>query len=764
MARGISDDNSGLLWVEEGEAREGMVADVAPLIPVHRSFSFAVPEAMENELEVGRRVVVPIGRAGRSVQGFVLGVDRRVWDSTLRPIESVVDQASYLTEDLVELGRRIAKHYACPLGRTLKAITPEAVRRASGLKTVRYAEPATSLDEILASDRRLSPKRRRILEVLDESGGPSPVEELLERAGASSAVLREMAKLGWVRITKRKELIGAVEEDQPVVNPDFELNEEQRSALDQINEIVDAERFRATLLFGVSGSGKTEVYIRAMQRVIAMGKQAILLVPEIVLTTQLVQRLIPRFPNVAVNHSGLSDSQRSIIWRRTASGEKQVVIGTRSAVFAPCPNLGLICVDEEQETSYKNLQAPRFHVRDVAIMRAQQLGIPVVLGSATPSVETWYNSEHRPHYQRVYLRRRVKDLPMPKVRVVDMRDEWRERKTRVVLSSAMERLLSETLRRKEQGVILINRRGFANRVMCPSCGMHLQCPNCNVSLVVHVASRKAICHYCGRGITTPKICPNIGCGGRLVRVGAGTERVEEVLRSRFPAAVIRRVDSDTMRHRDHYQQVVDDFESRKIDLLVGTQMIAKGLDFPFVSFVGVITADTAAVATDFRAQESLFQLMTQVAGRAGRANTGGVVVIQTMMPETPALRFAVKHDYESFVAGEIDARRRVSFPPFRRLARIVLAHKREESVREESEELADRVGEAIRATELEYADVLGPTPCPLARLRGQYRYDLLIRTRSASDMHRLLDHLRESGGLRNKAQATLIDVDPVSLA
>jgi primosomal protein N' (replication factor Y) len=763
MGRSKPSDTTGYLWIEEGDRHEGVVAEVAPIPRVERTYSFAVPDAMEENLSIGQRVMVPLGRRGRLVQGFVVSLDRRVWDSSLRPVDSVVDSASFLTPDLVELGREMAEHYVCPLGRTLKAVTPEAVRRQSGLKTIRYARLIRTIDEIRADATRIGARQQALLDGLAESGEPVAVDWLLERAGASSATLRGLTKKGWVELTERKELRDVACFDVPMTEPAFDLNQEQCEALERISRRIDENRFSVTLAYGVSGSGKTELYIRAMRRVLASGRQAILLVPEIVLTTQLVQRLASRFADVAVNHSGLTDAQRSVIWRQVAAGEKKVVIGTRSAVFAPCPNLGLICVDEEQETSYKNLQAPRFHVRDVAIMRARQLDIPVVLGSATPSVEVWHRSGEHPDYQRVILRKRVKALPMPQVYLIDMRDEWAEVKQAVVLSRSMDRMLTETLERGEQALILINRRGFANRIYCPVCKSQIDCPNCNVPLVVHTASGQSICHYCRCRIPTPTVCPNVMCGAALVQQGLGTQRVEEVLRSRFPDAAIQRVDSDTMKHRDEYQRIVDDFEARKIDVLVGTQMIAKGLDFPFVSFVGVVNADPSGLATDFRAHERLFHLITQVAGRAGRADVPGRVVVQTTIPNMPALKFALKHDYESFVTEELEVRRRVGLPPFRRLARVVLAHPREERARQEAEALADRVREAIDAASLELADVQGPNPCALSRLRGKYRYDLLIRTANASAMRQLMGSLKESGALRTKAESTIVDVDPVSL-
>ncbi len=763
MGRSRITDTTGHLWVEEGERREGTIAEVAPVIPTSRTYSFTVPEALESSLTLGQRVMVPLGRRARLVQGFVVGVDRQTWDGTLRPIHSLVDDASFLTPHLIDLGREMSEHYACPLGQTLKAITPEAVRRQRGLKTVRYVRAVRTLEDLSETDRRISQKRRAVFDALKASPDPLPEELLLSKVDISRATLRLMAKQGDVEILKRKEVGEATASDEPLIEPSYELNAEQRAALERVNAEIDAGRFFVTLLFGVSGSGKTEVYIHAIRRVIAAGRQAILLVPEIVLTTQLIQRLASRFANVAVNHSGLTDAQRSVIWREVAAGTRDVVIGTRSAVFAPCPNLGIICVDEEQETSFKNLQAPRFNVRDVAIMRAKQLNIPVVLGSATPSVETWYHSEHRADYQRVMIRNRVRQLPMPKVYVVDMHDEAAEQKKSVVLSRLMKRLLAETLLSGEQALLLINRRGFARRIYCPACRTRLSCPNCNVSLVVHTAIGRSICHYCRTRIVTPTVCPNVTCGEKLEQVGLGTQRVEDILAEAFPDARIQRVDSDTMRHRDEYRSMVDNFEARKIDILVGTQMIAKGLDFPFVSFVGVLEADGGTLATDFRVHERLFHLITQVAGRAGRADTCGRVVVQTTAPELPALQHALNHDYETFVAQELQARKRAGLPPFRRLARIVVADTREEKARHEAEALSERIRETISVLSLEYADVLGPNPCVLSRLRGKYRYDLLPRTLNASAMRRLMHELDQSGALRTKAQSTIIDVDPVAM-
>ncbi len=767
---------SGLLWVEEGEQRLGIVAEVAPIIPVTKTYAYAIPDELAEKVAIGHRVQVSVGRRGRLTPGFVVALDRRIWDSTLRPIDLLIDDRSYLSPELVALARTISRHYCCPLGRTLKAITPAPVRQGRGLKKVRYLRLSDSIDALVAGSKRLTAGRKAVVNRLSGSREAVAFDDLSIQAEVSAAVLRKMIAEGWLTAEVREEIAGKAglkgaatpapaEKNAAAAEPDFLLNTPQQEAIDAIRATVAENVFRVLLLYGVSGSGKTEVYIHAMRNVLASGRQAVLMVPEIVLTTQLVNRIAARLPNVAVMHSGLPDAQRSVMWRQIASGQRTVVIGTRSAIFAPCPKLGLIIVDEEQEPSFKNLQAPRFNVRDVAIMRAQELCIPVVLGSATPSLETWYRSDHRSDYRRLVLPGRVRDLPMPTVHVVDMDVEQAEVKRTVLLSRIMETGLRDTLDRGEQALLLINRRGFATRLVCPDCRARITCPNCNVNLVVHTAGAFTICHYCRMRVPIPERCPVVTCGAKLVQYGLGTQRIESVLSELFNSASIRRVDSDTMRKRSDYEQVVADLEARKIDILVGTQMIAKGLDFPFVSFVGVFEADAAAFAGDFRAHERLFQLITQVAGRAGRSDAPGKVVVQTGNPhELPALRHALTHDYETFAAEELRVRERIGWPPFRRIARLVLSHPREQTARESSEETYAAISETMKALALEQADILGPASCTVSRIRGRYRYELIVRTRSANDLTRLLERLDQLRALRPKSASLILDVDPVSMS
>ncbi len=774
---------TGFLFAEEGEARVGMVAEVAPVLPGaalrgRGTYPFVVPDAMVGDIEPGRRVRVPIGRSGKRVaDGFVIDVSRRAWESTVRPIHAVVDDHTFLTPPLMQLGRWIADYYCCPLGKTLAAMTPEAVRAGAGLARVRYVHARTTLAAMEASESRVTPARRAVMEALQAATTAESAIRLADvcnRAGVTTGIVREMARKGWIEIAERRELppadrtdpLGdASKSDVPggLAEPTFQLTPEQSAALDALRVRIDAREYSTTLLFGVSGSGKTEVYVRAIRHAVSGGGQAILLVPEIMLTTQLVARLARRFERVAILHSGLTGAQRSVTWRRIAAGELNVVIGTRSAVFAPCPDLRLICVDEEQESSYKNLQAPRFHVRDVAVMRAKQAGIPIVLGSATPSLETWHNATVAGRFHRLDIRGRVHARPMPRVSVVDMRTEAWARQHEAILSRLLQARLVETVGRGEQAVILINRRGYATRIFCPACRVNIACPNCSVSLVVHIHHSEARCHYCRMVIPLPDRCPNVTCRQPVMRAGLGTQRVEEAIAKLLPEARIRRVDSDTMHHRDEYIDVIRAFEERSLDVLVGTQMVAKGLDFPAVSLVGVINAEGLSASADFRFGEHLFQLLTQVAGRAGRAETDGEVVIQSSMPDSPAVRLAAQHDYTTFAAGELHARHTIGYPPFARLVRFIVSHEKDATALAGAEQIAARLRELVERLALRGANAVGPAPCVMPRLRGKYRYDVLLRAAGTAEVAAVRRDPAFADAVRVKSGVVQIDVDPIAL-
>jgi len=737
------------------------VALVAPLPPLDKLYSYSVPTEIASTLRAGQRVEVPIGRRGRIAPGFCVGFSDQPWTSTLKPLLKILDKESLLDESLIELGLWISRYYCCPPGRSLAALVPEAVRRQSGFRRVRRVALAKSLAEIEASGERTGPRMRRLLEYLASRNEPAEIARLKAELQCGEGSIKTALGHGWVTVETVKLAVDAPDFDQPVEEPAFTLNDDQQHAVASACHVVDSGQFRVLLLFGVPGSGKTEVYIRAIHHVVARGRQAILLVPEIALTTQLVGRLARRFTDVAVIHSGLTDSQRSLLWADIASGGKRVIIGTRSAIFAPARQLGLIIVDEEQDGSYKNLQSPRFHSRDVAIVRARQASIPVLLGSATPSLETWHNAGRLPHYEIVRLPRRVSNLPMPQVHVIAAQGGSPGRTGRVVFSPEMESQIRHTLDQHRQAVLLLNRRGYSSTIFCPRCGWTAVCPNCSASLVFHKAAGVARCHRCSTRQPMPSVCPNNSCGGSPLRFGMGTERVEEELRRKFPHARVARADSDTMLRNEDYEQLIRRFEAAEYDILIGTQMIAKGLDFPLVSFVGVLNADVSLNIPDFRAGERTFQLVMQVAGRAGRAEGQGLVYVQTGAPEMAAIRLAVRQDFEAFASEEIEVRRQLQLPPLWRMARIVLADPRDSHLKQEAERLAHEIRQT--ATGISSFRCDGPTRCAIERERKLHRYELLLRDQTAEGLGRVLDQVRGKVFQSIRVKQLMVDVDPTSL-
>ena len=793
--------------IDKPKLRAARVATVALLAPIDKHYSYRIPDELVPDIVPGTRATVPFGRNDRPTIAFCLSVSERPWDSTLKPILSVVDETPLLNDKLLELGQWIARYYAAPLGRTLHLMVPAAAKRHAGWKKVKYAmlvadDPKTSVelqpaqssgpgtDEKLATRSekdnsgsetpfptvkttgetpvpqichgRLTPKQAAVLAALRDAGGTCRIDTCYTAAGCGPGVVKTLQDKGYLTIETRLEPVAPADSGIKRQEPNFEINADQRAAINRIASVVAAHEFSVQVLHGVTGSGKTECYIATMRQAIADGRQAILLVPEIALTTQTVQRLQARFERVATVHSGLSGVERSRTWAAIASGAIPVVIGTRGAVFAPCPNLGVIIVDEEAESSYKSQAAPRYHTRDVAIKRAHTEGIPVVLGSATPSLETWKNLQQRKHYHLIRLPHRVRDLAMPTVHLVDMRDEHKVRRGVHMLSRAMEWHLQRTLDHGEQAVLLLNRRGFANFLHCPRCQTVVTCPHCSVHMVFHATTELAHCHYCRARLPVPNKCQAAGCGGNLVRFGIGTQRVEAEVREKFPNARLRRVDSDVMQRTDDYARVLGAFERRECDILVGTQMIAKGLDFPFVSFVGVVSADTALALDDFRSEERTFQLVLQVAGRSGRGDTGGHVVVQTFASDAAPIRHAVNGDYAGFAKTELANRHRAKLPPYTRLVRIVLSDSRMSKLQDAAAALARNIKETLQKRGIR-ANLFGPHPAAIPRLRDRYRYDILMVFDTASELLSAVDLFKSEGILKANVRGLIVDVDPVSL-
>ena len=600
---------------------------------------------------------------------------------------------------------------------------------------------------------KLPKAEREVLAYLALHPGSHNLGELEPLVHNASQAARALARKQAVTLIPEPVFIRAA----PIRAP-HELNASQRNAFDLIEAGIAAQKFCTFLLYGVTGSGKTEVYLNAIDAALASGRGALMLVPEIALTPAVAGQFFARFGDrVAMLHSAFSDSERADQWRRIRAGGASVVVGTRSGVFAPVRNLGLIVVDEEHDASYKQEENPRYNGRDVAIVRAQAADACVVLGSATPSLESRYNASSG-KYTLLELPERIGDRPMPAVKVVDMRQEFLETRKHAIFSRALIEAVRERLENNEQAMILLNRRGFATFVACRSCGSRIECVNCSVTLTWHRRDRRLLCHYCGYAEKVPSVCPK--CQSEHVHfMGSGSERVEDELHGEFPAAKIARLDRDTVAGKRQFEDILHNFRERNFDILVGTQMIAKGHDIPNVTLVGVVSADVGIGMPDFRAAERTFQILTQVAGRAGRGHLPGMVYMQTINPDHYAIRFAAQQDYNGFFEKELQFRRFMKYPPFSAMANILIRAAKQEDALRMSTELGHHI-----TPPPENMRIMGPAEAPVQRLKAEFRYQLLIKSGSRKDLNALLRKARDFARAQKwSATALVIDVDPLTL-
>ena len=641
-----------------------------------------------------------------------------------------------------------------------RAVLDRLLRRkwieAQDVSSAEDATPTVRIAILQQVEGKLNDNQRRIVETLAAAGGRARVDAL-RTLDVPDSTLGTLVRRGIVHIKEEAEEF-TVSSMRPHAS-DFELNREQGGALAQIQKAAEARSFSVTLLHGITGSGKTAVYLAAMQQVLAAGRSAVLLVPEIGLTPVAAANLYQIFgEQVAVLHSALSDGERAQQWHRIRRGEARIVVGTRSAVFAPVTDLALIVVDEEHDTSYKQEETPRYHGRDVAVMRGKLAKAAVVLGSATPSLESFHNASTG-KYGLIELKERVEQRPLPEVELLDMRQEFQQTGEEQVFSRRLVEEINQRLARGEQAMILMNRRGYSAVVLCRTCGETIQCKNCAIALTHHKRDQKLECHYCGYRERVPQKCPK--CGSEYVYfLGAGSEKLEDLLHGAFPTARIGRLDRDTVRARGDFERVLNALHSGELDLLVGTQMIAKGHDIQGVTLVGVVGADFALGFPDFRAAERTFQLLTQVAGRAGRGETPGKVVLQTWYPEHYAIQFAARHDYAGFQEKELRYRKWMHYPPFTALANVLVrSDKLEEALR-----WSGLIGQWFNKTRLEGMRVLGPAAAPIVRLKRDYRFHFILKSPSRQKMNvalrAMLQHAVEHRVPRTNV---IVDVDALSL-
>ena len=728
---------------------------------IHRELDYAIPEGLRERIVIGSRLRVPF--RDKSALGTVVQVLNETDAPGVRPIEAVVGDAPILSPALLELGQWISTYYCCPVEIVIRSLLPQVVRKGEvGWKKQLFVQPSSEIpSEQLETLRRRAPRQAELLEAVMKLSAPVLATELLRKTSLDNQTLRALQKRGLIDLKE-----GAVARD-PHANEEFlrtsslTLNEEQVAALKVVEDALrDPESARPILLHGVTGSGKTEIYLQGIRLALSQGKTAIVLVPEISLTPQTVERFKGRFAEdpdqVAVLHSHLSEGERHDEWHKINSGRARIVVGARSAVFAPLKNLGLIVVDEEHENTYKQEEAPRYHARDVAVVRAKLEKCAVLLGTATPSLESYHNAV-KGRYVLSELRQRVDENRMPLIRIVDLRLEARKDKSMIILSEKLRTAVGARLEKKEQTILFLNRRGFSTSLLCSNCGDARECPNCSVALTFHRDLNRLSCHLCGHTAAVPKKCP--ACGkDALIYSGFGTEKVESTVSAIFPHAVVRRMDADSMTRKESYRDVLRSFRAGKIDILVGTQMIAKGLHFPNVTLVGIINADLALHMPDFRAGERTFQLLTQVSGRAGRGETSGEVFVQTFTPFSPSIQFARHHDFAGYFQQEMEFREKCNFPPANHAVLMTVRSSHPERAQFSAETLRRRLKESL-GDEFTVGEA---TPAPLKKLQSQYRFHILLRGQAIVRLSRKVRETLDKLPFPDDVIVT-VDVDPYQL-
>ena len=749
-----------------------MLIHVAVPVPNLDLLTYAVSDGTAAPV-VGARVVVPLGT--RLVTGIVVETNVASSEprtSGIKPVREVLDSAAFVPPDVIALARWTAEYYASGVGDAIPLLLPPMARgaRADAHKTMRVAAITPAGLQALEAPDSITGKQHEALSVL--AGVPAGIgTPALAGRGIAADAISRLARRGYISI--RSDRIDrdpfaaagiAMSDARDSSGPGADgarartLTGEQAAALDRLTALAKTGEFRVALLHGVTGSGKTEIYIRLAAAVRDLGRRVLVLVPEIALTPAASALFREAFGDrVAIQHSGLADGERHDQWQRIRRGAVDVVVGTRSAVFAPLERIGLIVVDEEHDGSYKQEESPRYNGRDVAIVRGRHAGALVVLGSATPSMESYHNAVAG-KYERVVLERRVLDRPLADVSIVDMREEYAAEGPDVILSRPLRAAIQARLDRADQSLILLNRRGFATSVFCRQCAGTIDCPNCSVSLVVHGegSARRARCHYCNYTARVPPACPRCA-GPYLDQAGFGTERLEAEVRASFPAARVARLDRDAIRRKGSLQALLHRFRAGEIDILVGTQMIAKGHDFPRVTLVGVVSADVGLGLADFRASERTFQLLTQVAGRAGRGEQPGEAIVQTLYPTHYSIQLACRQDYPAFYQRELAFRTAMRYPPVVSLANAVVRARTFAGAMDDAADLAQKVRDADGGT----LRVLGPAPPPLGKLRGEFRAQLLVK---GTNRRKIRETLQAALASRPDLQRrTIVDVDPLNV-
>ncbi|MAK46142.1 MAG: primosomal protein N' [Opitutae bacterium] len=744
------------------QTANSLLVKVQPLGGFNKPLTYLVNKVTAKGIKIGSLVQIPLGN--RKVSGIIWSFECEQPSNKhkIREIIKVIQETPAITPDLMTLANWISKYYACSKESCLEAMIPSAIRDGMKPKSQRLICLKKNNRDISNISKQAN-AQRKIIDFLEIHKDPLPASELIKKTFTSFSTVNNLLKKGILSETHEIVERVAYEDESPdssmKVPSNIQLTTEQKKAASEIIDDLNLKTFKTRLLSGVTGSGKTEVYFEAMQHALKQGGTVLFLVPEVALAPQTVSRLRERFysEKVVVWHSHLSAGERVDAWRNLTCGNARIVVGARSAIFAPLPNLRLIIVDEEHETSYKQEDNPRYQARDVAVVRAKANGSVCVLGSATPSLES-INNVHKRKYEISKLSKRVDDRELPLVHLIDMRREKDKNRTTTIFSVPLVEALRERFANREQSILFLNRRGFNTTMLCPECGHVENCKDCSIALTYHRTDGYLKCHLCGFRKPSPLSC-NQCKSFDLRKRGHGTQRIEDLVSDLLPkSAKIRRVDADVMTKRNLFRETLSDFRKGKIDVLVGTQMIAKGLDFPKVTLVGVIDADLPLRMEDFRASEKAFQMLVQVSGRSGRGNRAGEVFIQTYAPHSPSIQYARKADLDGFLEEELEMRKEFNYPPYRHLIRHLFRSRSQAKVDYYCSEWA----KLVNKSQLEEITVKGPAPAPLEKIKGQYRYHLFYFTSSVNSALKALGKIREKFPLDPDVH-DILDVDAYSI-
>ncbi len=727
---------------------------------IDKCFDYEIPFGME--VFVGSRVTVPFGRGNFFAQGIVVEITENSQFENLKQIKRNLDSAPFVSEEILKLCLWIKEKYFCSFYQALRLFLPPGLESGVKEKNARYVR--LLIDKEVALDKAnemllgRAKVQGRMLKALRKSA-PIKATELYSLSGGSSATLSALFKKGYIEIFDERVYREAYNKSSYKPTKNYIPTPEQKVVIDHLNENISSSKNETILLHGVTGSGKTEVFLQAIDHCIELGKTAIMLVPEISLTPQTVNRFVSRFgQSVAVIHSRLSQGERFDEWNKIKNGEVSVVVGARSAIFAPLENIGIIILDEEHETSYKSDTTPKYHAKDIAIKRANLSGATVLLASATPSLLSFYKAQSG-EYTLFEMNKRYNEMELPEVKIVDMRGELFNHKNFSPLSLTLQNEIAKNLENKTKTILFLNRRGYSTFSSCRECGYVLECTDCSVSMTYHKHKNKMVCHYCGRENEIPEICPE--CGSKHIKFfGTGTQKIEEALLEKFPGAKVLRMDTDTTSHKGGHEEILSAFGRGEADILIGTQMVTKGLDFPDVTLVGVLAADTSLCMDDFRASEKSFSLLTQVCGRAGRGDIKGRAIIQTYQPQNSTIAFAKNHDYLSFYNSEITSRKRLNYPPFCDIISITASGENEEITNEFITKLSLVVKDYMKNNAF-LSSVIGPSASPLSKIKNQYRFRMLLKA-DADAIYPLLKSLIKIGESSKKVLLS-IDINPTNM-